>query len=92
MRICSVAARGVLSFGDFSLDLDCRLTAIVGPGGAGKSNLLRLIELCRRAIESADSDSRDLRAFMAAFLAARHIGYSSRRGRGPGRLRPNRPC
>ena len=78
MRICSVAARGLLSFGDFSLDLDRRLTAIVGPGGAGKSNLLRLIELCRRALESADNDSRDLRAFLAAFLAARHIGYSSR--------------
>ncbi len=78
MRICSVAARGVLSFGDFRLDLDRRLTAIVGPGGAGKSNLLRLIELCRRAIESADNDSRDLRAFMAAFLAARHIGYPFR--------------
>jgi len=47
-------------------------------GGAGKNNLLRLMELFRRAIESADNDSRDLRAFLAAFLAARHVGYSSR--------------
>ena len=79
MRIRSVAVRGLLSFGDFALDLGRRLTVIVGPGGAGKSNLLRLIELCRRAIEYADNDSLDLRAFMATFLAARHIGYRSRK-------------
>jgi len=78
MRIRLVAARGVLSFGDFALDLGRRLTVVVGPGGAGKSNLLRLVELCRRAIESADNDTRDLRAFLATFLAARHIGYRSR--------------
>ena len=36
MRICSVAACGVLWFGDFSLDLDPRLTAIVGPGARGR--------------------------------------------------------
>jgi hypothetical protein len=37
MRSCSVAVRGLLSFGDFSLSLGDRLTVIVGPGGAGKA-------------------------------------------------------
>ncbi len=78
MRICSAAVRGLLSFGDFSLRLGDRLTVIVGPGGAGKSNLLRVIELCRRVIESTDRGSRNLRAFLTTYLAARHIGYYSR--------------
>lgn len=55
MRSCSVAVRGLLSFGNFSLSL--------GPaygnrraGRRGKSNLLRVIEFCRRVIESADRE------------------------------------
>jgi hypothetical protein len=40
---------GVLSFDQFTLGLSERLTFVVGPNGARKRNLTRLLTLCQRA-------------------------------------------
>src|SRR5208282_1051620 len=71
MLITHVAARGLLSFDDFSLALSPGLTVIVGPNGSGKSNLGRLIELTRRATESADRRLPQLEEILQTFLAGR---------------------
>jgi hypothetical protein len=71
MRITDISARGLLSFEDFALDLDSRITVVVGPNGSGKSNLGRVVELVRRAIESADRSSTQLEQTLAMFYAGR---------------------
>jgi energy-coupling factor transporter ATP-binding protein EcfA2 len=71
MRITRIAARGILSFEDLDLPFDKRLTVIVGPNGSGKSNLGKILELGRRAVESADRTSPQLEEMLATFLAGR---------------------
>ncbi len=71
MRITNISATGLLSFEDFALDLDSRITVVVGPNGSGKSNLGRVVELVRRAVESADRNSTQLEQVLATFYAGR---------------------
>lgn len=71
MKITNISARGLLSFDDFELVLDHRITVIVGPNGAGKSNLGRVLELVRRAVESADRMSPELERMLQVFYGGR---------------------
>lgn len=78
MRIAFLGAGGALSFDAFRLSLDSRLTVVVGPNGAGKINLARLLGVCQRAIECADERTKDLEQMLASFLASRYVGSASR--------------
>ena len=51
MRIRSIHATNLLSFESFELDLHPGLTVIVGPNGVGKTNLVHLLRLVRRALD-----------------------------------------
>lgn len=70
MRITSVSACGLLTFEDFGIDLDKRLTLIVGPNGTGKSNFGCLFEIVACVIQAADRDSPDLRQALKRYLAS----------------------
>lgn len=63
MIINRIEASGIFSFGTgakrFVLDLDEGLNVIVGPNAAGKTNVLRLIELVRAAILYRDPKRQD---------------------------------
>lgn len=43
--------KNVLTFGSFDLDLDGQRRVAVGPNAAGKSNLVRVIDLVQKAID-----------------------------------------
>lgn len=77
MRITSLWGTSVLSFDQFGLTLDKRVTFTVGPNGAGKSNMARLLTICQRAVERADGASDDVDQVLASFLAASHVGAQS---------------
>lgn len=77
MRFTSLWGTGVLSFDQFGLSLDKRVTFTVGPNGAGKSNMTRLVAICQRAVERADGGGADADRALASFLAAGHVGAQS---------------
>ncbi len=47
MRILEIGARDFLSFDQLNLKLDPRITVIVGPNGSGKTNMARILQMCR---------------------------------------------
>ena len=47
MRILEIGARDFLSFDQLNLKLDPRITVIVGPNGLGKTNMARILQMCR---------------------------------------------
>ena len=53
MRIRSIHATNLLSFGSLTLELRPGLNVIVGPNGVGKSNLVRLLRLVRLVLDAA---------------------------------------
>ncbi|MFC5941700.1 AAA family ATPase [Micromonospora harpali] len=59
MRITSLRAENLLSFGQFELAFSSGLNILVGPNGVGKSNVLRLIGLVRAALQVATKHSPD---------------------------------
>ena len=77
VRIKSISGAGVLSFDQFKLNLGKRLTFVVGPNGAGKSNMIRLLEIIRRAVECADGAAGNVDRMLASFLAARYVNSAT---------------
>lgn len=67
MRITSLSGLGLLCFDQFNLDLNKRVTFMVGPNGAGRADVEAImtlsermsIDLKRRNIAVIDCGSRD---------------------------------
>lgn len=63
MILDRIEASGLFSFGTgdehFVFDLDSGLNVIVGPNAAGKTNVLRLIELVRAVVLYQDPKRQD---------------------------------
>jgi hypothetical protein len=72
MHVRALAASGVLSFDDFTLDLDPKTTVVVGPNGAGKSNLLRLPDLVTYGLVLAEHADADAHRVLERLLEARY--------------------
>lgn len=58
MRLTSLHAEDVLSFGSFNVSFERGLNVIVGPNGAGKSNVVRVVGLVRAALDIAVGAAR----------------------------------
>ncbi len=70
MRITGISAENFLSFRRLSLlDIDARLTVVVGPNGTGKSNLTRVVELTGLALALAHSGDSNF----GRYLDSRHV-------------------
>jgi AAA domain len=58
VRLTSLHAEDVLSFGSFTVSFEPGLNTIVGPNGAGKSNVVRAVGLVRTALDIAVGAAR----------------------------------
>jgi AAA domain/AAA domain, putative AbiEii toxin, Type IV TA system len=58
VRLTSLHAENVLSFGSFDVSFEPGLNVIVGPNGAGKSNVVRAVGLVRTALDIAVGAAR----------------------------------
>ena len=62
MRTLSLHVSNLLSFDQFDLQLDDGLTVLVGSNGAGKTNLVRVLDLVTKLADWADERSRSASA------------------------------
>lgn len=79
MRLMSLRVENLLTFSTFSLSLDGESRVIVGPNAAGKSHIIRVIDLVLNALDSVSEGvgSPRYRAageVLRSFAAARHHG------------------
>ena len=79
MRVASVAADSLRSLNGAGLELDPHLTAIVGPNGSGKTNLVEAIYFGLTGRSFRTADKRDLIPFGSAYARCR-ISVSDDRG------------
>jgi hypothetical protein len=55
VRLRMLEAKNILSFDDFALPFDPKLTVVVGPNGSGETNVVRLLDLMLAPVTSASS-------------------------------------
>jgi hypothetical protein len=73
VRVTSIEATDFLSFEELSLSLDSGLNVIVGPGGTGKSTVVRILDLVTQVVDwSETSDARTQTALGQYASALRH--------------------
>ena len=58
MKAKSLNVSNLLSFDDFQMDLGDGLTVIVGPNAAGKTNVIRVLDLVSKLVDWSDERSR----------------------------------
>src|SRR5258706_11354058 len=74
MRLTSIEAREMFSFEQLTLtELPAQMLVVVGPNGSGKTNLSRLVEVVRAAIERAATFSQESYELLVRFGAARRL-------------------
>ncbi len=67
MRLTAIEATDFLSFDNLTFTLDSGLNVVVGPGGSGKSTLVRVLDLVVRALDSAETgDAHVLEEYTSA--------------------------
>lgn len=82
----SLYVENVQTFGTFELRLDGATCVVVGPNGGGKSNIVRVLDLVQKALDSVGEGMRGAhfaeaaRQVLQAFAAARHHGEPTDRG------------
>lgn len=86
MLIESLYVENVQTFGTFDLQLDGATCVVVGPNGGGKSNVVRVLDLVQKALDSVGEGMRGpqfaeaARQVLQSFAAARHHGEPADRG------------
>jgi hypothetical protein len=74
VRLISVEARELLSFDALQLSDLPQTLVVVGPNSAGKTNLLRLLQIVQVATERAATFSQEAYQALVRFAAARRLG------------------
>lgn len=86
MLVDSLYVENVQTFGTFELSLDGATCVVVGPNGGGKSNIVRVLDLVQKALDSVGEGMRGTqfaeaaRQVLRSFAAARHHGEPVERG------------
>ena len=99
MLVKSPHVENLLSFDTFDLDLDGKTCTIVGPNGAGESNIVRVFDLVNKAVDWASdltlsrfpclclrAGPPDRRALLLLYTTGWHAADHEYRHRSPGHL------
>jgi recombinational DNA repair ATPase RecF len=73
VRLTAIEGRELLSFDVLRLGELPRTVVVVGPNGGGKTNLLRLVEVGRTAVERSATYSQESYRLLMRFAAARRF-------------------
>jgi hypothetical protein len=74
MRLTSVEAREMFSFGTLLLGELPQTLVVVGPNGAGKTNVVRVCEVVQAALDRAGNFSQEAYQLLARFARSRRLG------------------
>lgn len=82
MIVNAFSAENLLTFGTFEVRLEGLHCTILGPNGGGKSQVVRLLDLVQKGLDSVSGSSRGqrfvetARQTLQSYAAARHYGES----------------